>query len=612
MGVFVPSCVATDNIRFFAFAAVAADGGSTLTHYLLVQSNDKPPSSLVSLTWRLLSAVPMTGLPYMVPWLGTTRLICTVDEEGVFSVLLNDLVSGLNGLQFQPALVNNSSGLQNGTWKNITIPSDYNWNDDSPSAFFSTKDSLGKKTLIHAYFSRLSSSVNVAELDTSTMAMKKNPTPWKPSLRTSYFMVIVAHLKDALYTLGTDYQTQGIYSMAFNGSTDPPATAPQVVITTEFSTYCGSSLLDIEMRPLSDNQMAVVCLNPDPAELFIFDGTKITRLPQVQNVPRRYELLSTVPFSAGSDPFIFMHGSQGIYSIPLSGNYISKLIRATNFSISEDFESPTHAPHVSTLPSPIDGPGGTGGKGNTHGGLIGGMAALVVASLISAVLLLFARRRKVQRKREASKEVAEDECMILIGSTNDFQTSRTSPDLEGPEEQTVVERQPTNVDQELYPVDTVITPTYPQPALLEVKHSFLSESPDPQQLTTDTPKGSRAPSLMSRPHLHHHHESLEVKHSFLSESPNPQTTGNFMTLRSVGAESISAPLEEYALETLVITPMRTRELTDRLRNGKDANTTTTTVSRLHPQTTPIAYNAVPPAHSWLTQLPNAPHTNSIE
>lgn len=180
MGFFIPACVTTDSVRFFAFGRTKYNGeGKDI--YLLVKSNDNPDYTLKNLTWIPVSAVPTAGLNALIETPTFNSYSCTIDDTGVFSIVGFDLINiHTNGLQYQPSATDGSSAnlYGSGAWKNITMPKDYSWDYGYQSALFSFKDSLGKNTLMHAFSNRFGTSVYVAALDPVSMTMIQGNTPW--------------------------------------------------------------------------------------------------------------------------------------------------------------------------------------------------------------------------------------------------------------------------------------------------------------------------------------------------------------------------------------------------------------------------------------------------
>ncbi|KAG0005058.1 hypothetical protein BGZ65_012034 [Modicella reniformis] len=183
MGVLTPSCVTTRNGRMYAFGTTLSYDTSAPIYYI-IQSNDNPSYTLEGISWTLISAVPTAGYSeiksknHLVSY--GYQLSCTIDDKGVFSVLhVDDVDKTQAGLQYQPSPGNgvpspSSAGIFGvGSWRNITLPTNYRWNEFYFADMFNFKDSQGVNTPMHVTTTNRVI-VDVAALDPATMTMKQD------------------------------------------------------------------------------------------------------------------------------------------------------------------------------------------------------------------------------------------------------------------------------------------------------------------------------------------------------------------------------------------------------------------------------------------------------
>ncbi|KAF9898739.1 hypothetical protein BX616_003664 [Lobosporangium transversale] len=621
------------------------------THYLLVRSNDNPSHKLNDLTWTLISSVPKANLSQIEIWDQMLDFSCAVDDEGVFTVIAqNYFTTGLNGLQFQPV---GNPDQPEGTWKNITIPKVYPWITMKPSTLISIKsggngqDGSSMNKVFHAFLDKNGSDVMVAELDTTKMTMVLNPSPWKPTVLKRYTMYGLAFVNNTLQLYGHGFsvnEINGLFLIPFNSQGSPP-TAGNVrsFDATEIFTYCGNN---VSLRPLKERTI-VFCTYPRPAHIFIYDdGSKqLTHLPAARETYDSDNLLSLIPFPGSPYPYIFMHDLSGIYSIPLEGPLAREKINANkNFTIPDYFFTPPNgifnAPPGNSGP-PSNGDGNTNNstapKGNPdegqghksgtlHPGVIGGISAAVIVAIAIVLCVLFRRRTQSKReegiqkeggakgKRKASISPKEEEpptpkAVVTEEGTRDIREElRASEDSAQPLHLTF-----TDVRMETHPgygissltgsstASSIIEPTLStvptlsvspprmQPALLE--EIAPAHSPQPPTKKTQLKPMGQTSSIFGQSDV---------------------TNDNALVSGSIYSEYLLEPLSSLTTQPSPPSPFQVHPGFTQNNNNRANVAGEQDVNRLasnqNPQTTPFAYNIVPPGTGWLSPPVNNPHT----
>ncbi|KAF9937985.1 hypothetical protein BGZ65_000719 [Modicella reniformis] len=243
MGFFIPTCIATDGIRFFAFG-LSISYADKKSVYLLAKSNDYPSHTLVDLTWSLVSAVESAGygsLPISLEMSrDTCNYDCAVDDTGVFSFLVKDDFMGIStgGLQYQPSgAIITPNRFGRGAWKNIVIPKDYLWNTGVQSALFNYKDSTtGGNTLMHVSKGE-DMAIYAATLDLVSMTMVKGTTPWNSTLDKIRNIGPITYTNGSLYIYGTGYLSNFIGLSTLPITRPGPGAVPYVFIHDRSGVY---------------------------------------------------------------------------------------------------------------------------------------------------------------------------------------------------------------------------------------------------------------------------------------------------------------------------------------------------------------------------------------
>ncbi|KAI8355266.1 hypothetical protein B0O80DRAFT_448886 [Mortierella sp. GBAus27b] len=424
MGIFIPSCVISDGSRFYAFGRSRFYGEGTEV-FLLAKSNEHPSYNLRDMTWTVVSAVATSGYPGLPNFTNMDGYACAVDSDtGAFVVFSYDVpgfVVGVPsaGLEYQPsAAPTGPSIFGGGAWKGIVLPKGYMWDDSGQSALFYHKDSAGTTTLMHA-FTKPGSDMYVASLDRVSMTMIQGTAPWKWTTTPYYNEGAIAYRNNTLYLMAKYYDAPRFYGWAAfplaSSSTTPPTAPPTLYNNTVIRDSCADTFNDVYIKPLRDNDMVAACLNLNPPQIFVFNGTQYTKLPPTQDLPQNGNgpstLIKSLEPMTGSDsvPYLFMHTITSIYSVALEGPFAGVLISGlTNITVDGQFGLPQAIPRATTsLPVPSSTGPPQSGERKSEGGVIAGICVAAVVVIAALVFVFFRRVRRLERTTTRKEDVDE-------------------------------------------------------------------------------------------------------------------------------------------------------------------------------------------------------------
>ncbi|KAF9431565.1 hypothetical protein BGZ76_000141 [Entomortierella beljakovae] len=427
MGNLTPFCIVTDNIRFYSFSRETGNQfGDT---FVLVKSNDGPSVDLKDLSWTLISAVPIKGLAPVLWFNEIEEYNCAIDDTGVFSVISSCNLSEdieripwmIVGLQYQPSLTTGGEG----TWRNITIPSDYLWKDEGYNELFYFKDSMGKNNLMHSFIPENNDLLFVATFNPVTMTMEQGPS-WNVSKYTPYNNVATTFTNNSIHLWVENWpsgrwisETAFLYSIPITSpSNSPPSIMPSGFnVTTIFVECNGSALRRPRIKPFGD-KLIIFCLEIEPPKLFIYDGKSIQTITVIR--PGLYsKSIALVPFSGYSTGYLLAcHEFEGVYSIPLNGSSPGSTRQgALRISIPEKYGTPIStsanpSTPTTSLVTPTDPAGSNGNSGlsRINAGLIGGIGACIIIIVVVVAL----GYRNIRRNKKMN---SADETMITKENT---------------------------------------------------------------------------------------------------------------------------------------------------------------------------------------------------
>ncbi|KAI1320933.1 hypothetical protein EDD11_009256 [Mortierella claussenii] len=427
MGVIIPFCVVTDNVRFYGLGAGVPLNKTDDRHYVYFKSNDYPSYDLKDLTWSLVSAIPSNQLASIRLWSWPKSYSCALDDTGVFTIIASDFMEAgfnLKSIQYQPtppstnttaggvASIAGTAGSASGSWRNITLPqnvTEYHWSDNYEQRLFNFKDQQGQNNLMHAYIYNNLNGTNfyLAALDKTTMSMKEGPVAWNITGENFGVLQGLAYGNQTIHAYVDAIDEARVYQIPItSASTTPPATIPHTYFNaTDFYKACNQSPL---IRTLV-NDLYLFCTNTVPALISKYNGTGLTKLPAVSNGINFDDVFSLLPFPGGAPtntttapatPYTFLYDKAGVYSIPLEGTFASVLLKAPqNMTIPDDFQDPQTIP-TKTLPLPPPASNlpatavttsglNTGTEeqhSNANKGMVGGLVACLV---VAAAVLIF-------------------------------------------------------------------------------------------------------------------------------------------------------------------------------------------------------------------------------
>lgn len=175
-----PICFCTDGTYIYAYALITTTDMGAYTN-VLAKSNASP-TSLSEITWTLESAVALGSLYYMFGNVLLGAIDCTVDSNGVFTILdasskysvSDETPTITRGLQYTPST---------GKWTNINASSGYKWNFLTHAALFP----VGGTWMQVFRTSDVDNSISVAIFDkTTNVFVEQNTTYALVNQRTAF------------------------------------------------------------------------------------------------------------------------------------------------------------------------------------------------------------------------------------------------------------------------------------------------------------------------------------------------------------------------------------------------------------------------------------------
>ncbi|KAG0044033.1 hypothetical protein BGZ83_010730 [Gryganskiella cystojenkinii] len=442
MGLLAPLCFASNGNKLFGFgfAGYYSDPSSSSGYNYLVTSNANPAADLSNLSWQLVStAYRNSGSIYYLIGFDVGDLQCTVDDQGVFTVIARTAVStlGLPRDQYQ---------CTNGTWLNVdtrnTTSTGYSWDIVASSQLAIFKDpASGNNTVVHVSGDWITQDFYIATMnqDPPLFLSQGNPLTWDTKYGVQWLLSMT--LDGHIYSLGSFASNATVLTTL--AMTSPAVTMPSTTYVSydssifqqkcsiELSTWMssfGNKLLIWAHCGTTTKYYTAILFDPS------VNGGTFSALNQIPDnaLPQSAAPATVVLNGNGQGSFLFLFNTSGFaWSAPLtdgSGTVIASLLpsKSQRIQIPDAFgynpnpyavPSPTTQAPYTHIPTSNDPPNSSNSKSSSSTGTIVG---IVVALIVVAILAGFVFWGKKKRARQAiiDKAVADATDVKPVSNNN--------------------------------------------------------------------------------------------------------------------------------------------------------------------------------------------------